>query len=56
MFRFADNYFRCGLTGDGVLANKLALIPDEESDLESEDSNNSSEDVLEKKQTLLMTP
>eukprot|EP00956_Cyclotella_meneghiniana_P043939 scaffold294832_cov76-Cyclotella_meneghiniana.AAC.1 len=57
MFRFADNYFRSGLTSDGVLANKLALIPDEESNFEEAgDSNDSSEDVLEKKQTLLMTP
>ena len=48
MFRFADNYFRSGLTSDGVLANRLALIPDDESNLEA--------DVLEKKRTPLMAP
>ena len=49
MFRWADDYFRTGLNG-GVLAKKLALIPDEGSD------NESINDVLDKKQALLMPP
>ena len=35
-FRFADNYFRSGLTSDGFLAKKLPLIPDEETNLDLE--------------------
>jgi hypothetical protein len=52
MFRFADEYFRGGLT-DGALAKKLALIPDGEEDFES---TKEPKDVLEKKQALLMPP
>ena len=48
MSRFADNLFGSSLTSDGVLANRLSLIPDDESNLEA--------DVLEKKRTPLMAP
>ena len=53
MFRFADIYFKSGLTDDGDLAKKLASFSDEESSMSDLIEMS---DVLEKEQTLLMPP
>jgi hypothetical protein len=55
MFRFADDYFRGGLA-DGALAKKLASIPDDLNGIARFDSTDQSNEVLDKKQTLLMPP
>jgi len=55
MFRFADEYFRGGLA-DGALAKKLASIPDDLNGIARFDSTDQSNEVLDKKQTLLMPP
>jgi hypothetical protein len=71
MFRFADGYFRGGLEDDGDLARRLALFPpDDEAHDTTTDSpyffatrhhdetsdESSGTSVLEREQTLLMTP
>jgi hypothetical protein len=57
MFRFADDYFKSGLTQDGELAKKLALLPDDLNEYDDDfDHESKSEDPLDSKQTLLMTP
>lgn len=53
MFRWGDEYFKSGLNG-GALAKKLASVPNNGCD--TVESNGRSEDLLEKEQTLLMTP
>ena len=53
MFRWADDYFKSGLTG-GVLAKKLALNQDGKDD--RVEPNDISEGLFEKEQTLLMPP
>lgn len=57
MFRFADDYFKSGLTQDGELAKKLAFLPDDLNEYDDDfDHESKSEDPLDSKQTLLMTP